>query len=326
MEALVQMGALPSPAHLEKPVSEKGDTPLLNAARAGNVQHLGLLMEANADIEAKNNGGATALFLATQSGSPQCVAMLLKANASVETWTNTMSTPLFIAAQKGHADCLQLLIEAKASVSAPAQVGALTRAPSGSLSPPAFSRQSSNTSTDSNDGGMMPDGRYVMPSKSGVTPCFIAAQQGHLSCLKILIAARANVDQPTNGGVTPVCIAAAEGYDECLQALIDAGANVNTVTAGGVTPVYIAAQKGKASCLRVLANASANCNTPTNDGSSAMFIAAHEGHLDCVRELLVGGALPEVKVKGKTPKQIAKANGHFAVAEMISDAVKARKR
>jgi hypothetical protein len=44
-----------------------------------------------------------------------------------------------------------------------------------------------------------------------------------------------------------------------------------------------------------------------------------------VRELLLSGANLELKFKGKTAKQIAKSKGHFAIAEIISDAIKAKK-
>jgi len=326
MQALIQMGALPSPAHIEAQVSEKGDTPLLFAARNGNIEHVQLLLAAKANVDWRNNGGASALFLACQGGHAACANALIKAGSVVDAMSTTQATPSFIAAQKGHADCLQLLIEAKANLNIPAQVSAVAGGGHSPLDMGSLSRQLSNVSTESIEGGMGADGRYVMPSKSGVTPTFIAAQQGNVDALRLLIKARANIDTPTNGGVTPVCIAAAEGHGPSLQALIDAGANVNTVTTGGVTPVYIAAQKGQAESLRILVNASANCNTPTNDGSSAVFIAAQEGHLDCVRELIVGGAVLDRKYQGKTPKQIAKVNKHLAVAAMISDTIKSKAR
>lgn len=223
-------------------------------------------------------------------------------------------TPLIAAARGGNAEDLELLLVAKANVFAVNNGGA------SALFLAAASGHPKCVDLLVKGGAVL----NVVTAESSSTPVFIAAQEGHYECLKILVAAKANIDHVANKGITPVMIAAAEGQDACLRVLVNQGANVNTMAVGGVTPAYIASQQGNADCLRILISARANVNAMTDDGVPPIFIAAQQGHLDCVRELLRGELNLDVLHKGKTPKQVAKGNGHFAVAEMISDAVKCR--
>eukprot|EP00966_Prymnesium_polylepis_P056409 1305082-Prymnesium_polylepis.1 len=57
------------------------------------------------------------------------------------------------------------------------------------------------------------------------TPLYLAAQEGHALCLRLLVDAKANVDAAADDGTSPMFIAAQKGHAPCLQLLIDAKAN-----------------------------------------------------------------------------------------------------
>lgn len=65
--------------------------------------------------------------------------------------------------------------------------------------------------------------------------------------MRLLLAAKASVNQPTSDdGTTPVCVAAKNDNVASLEMLIAAKADVNQPTEDdGATPVYMASQVGK---------------------------------------------------------------------------------
>ena len=57
--------------------------------------------------------------------------------------------------------------------------------------------------------------------------CHSAAIQGHIECLKELIAAGADINKEDKDGRTALWTAANQGHIECLKELIAAGADIN---------------------------------------------------------------------------------------------------
>eukprot|EP00729_Bicosta_minor_P011590 gene11590-biopygen26054 len=55
---------------------------------------------------------------------------------------------------------------------------------------------------------------------TGATPAYMAAQEGHADCLKLLLEHGAKPNQArTTDGTTPACMAAQNGHAECLKLL-----------------------------------------------------------------------------------------------------------
>lgn len=61
---------------------EQGDTPLIEAARAGHDEVVQALLVAKADTSAKNDSGETALALAARGGHDEVVRLLRQAGAA----------------------------------------------------------------------------------------------------------------------------------------------------------------------------------------------------------------------------------------------------
>ena len=73
----------------------------------------------------------------------------------------------------------------------------------------------------------------------------------------MLIEAGADANKVADYGVTPLYIAAQEGHEAVARALIEAGADVNKAIYNGVTPLHIAAQRGHHAVVRALLAAGA---------------------------------------------------------------------
>jgi ankyrin repeat protein len=90
-----------------------GVSPLMRAAGFGRVECLHLLIEKNADVGCKSEGGSTGIFLAAFKGHPECVKILIEAKADVNQPGQFGFTGAHVACEKGNVDCLRLLIETR---------------------------------------------------------------------------------------------------------------------------------------------------------------------------------------------------------------------
>jgi ankyrin repeat protein len=98
-------------------------TPLHLAAWAGRIACMELLLEAQADVERKDESDRTALHLAASGGRAEAVALLVRAGAEKEAGDIEGRTPLHLACWNGHGRAAATLIEAGADVSAADKLG-----------------------------------------------------------------------------------------------------------------------------------------------------------------------------------------------------------
>jgi hypothetical protein len=98
-----------------------GKTPLHHAAENGNVEAIRLLLEADEAGETRNardtgTTGWAPLLLTAFGGHTDAVELLLQVRVDAEVATNRGSTRLYVAAAQGHVEVARLLIEALADV------------------------------------------------------------------------------------------------------------------------------------------------------------------------------------------------------------------
>lgn len=105
------------------------NTPLMQAARSGDIDTVELLLGAGADVNQRNADGMTALSWAACANRPEVVARLLSAGAivnvpttrcgaAVDAYCRTGCTELHIAALHGSSECIPLLLAAGSSIEA----------------------------------------------------------------------------------------------------------------------------------------------------------------------------------------------------------------
>ena len=164
-------------------------TPLIIAARNGNLESVKILLRYNADIEArgtvKDTGGivvegCTALWAAALVGHLDVVELLIERNAEVDSRTLTDSTPLRAAAYHGRLDIVIRLVEHGADVNA---------------------RQS-----------------------FGKTPLMVTCYNGHMNVATYLVKHGANIHLQDKKGNTCLHHAAEGGHVEVVSKLLALGA------------------------------------------------------------------------------------------------------
>ncbi|CAD5117061.1 DgyrCDS5882 [Dimorphilus gyrociliatus] len=95
---------------------EDSNTPLHLAALAGNSKVAQVLIEANANISARNTSQWTPLDCAAAKGWPKTCTVLLENDAPVDPKDRIKSTPLHLASAKGHCQVVHVLLKWKADI------------------------------------------------------------------------------------------------------------------------------------------------------------------------------------------------------------------
>lgn len=97
-------------------VDNKGFTALLWTCANGQKAVAELLVQNNANIEARGNNGENALLLASCYGHHEIVRMLLERGMEVNAFDEQGNTSLMFAAYNNHSECIELLLEYGADV------------------------------------------------------------------------------------------------------------------------------------------------------------------------------------------------------------------
>ncbi|MEN9704581.1 MAG: hypothetical protein RLZZ393_460 [Pseudomonadota bacterium] len=238
-----------------------GATPLGEAARRGDVAVLQLLLKAGADPQSTNAEGQTALMVVARTGNVEAARLLLQHGARIdarEAWGG--QTALIWAAAQGQADMVRFLLSKGADPDARATVREWSRR-------------------------ITAEGRPKDMNRGGLTALLYAAREGHLDCLRALVAGKADINLPEPDGATPLVLALMNGHWDAARLLIDLGADVNQWDLYGQFPLYMAVD------IKTV-ESGGRIELPTYDQSTAD---------DIVKLLLERGANPNLQLKLRPP-------------------------
>lgn len=224
-----------------------GSTALLWAAYNSNVEMVRALVGAGAVWDAANHYGMTPLLQASRTGDAAVMEVLLKAGAKASRANPDGETPLMAASRAGRADAVRLLLDRGVDVNAAESI-------------------------------------------QEQTALMWAVAEGHLDVVDALLKAggdpnrkahvtslteRKNADHPT-GGFTALMWAARNGHEKVAQRLIQAGADVNAANGDGATAMTIAIVNDRLDFAKMLLESGANAN----DGSLYHAVEMHDATTD----------------------------------------------
>ena len=193
-----------------------GSSPLAEAAKVADPRLVALLLKAGANADSPNADGETALMLAARTGVVEVARELVQHGASVnarESWRG--QTALMWAAGENHPEMTAYLVSRGAKVSVRATINdwqnQITAEPRAQYRPTA-----------------------------GLTPLLYAVRSGCDECVKTLLKAGADVNQPTPDGVTPLMSAIDNLHFDLARYLLTRGANPHVWDWWGRTALYVA--------------------------------------------------------------------------------------
>ena len=256
-----------------------GVTPLSLAASAGNPAMLRVLLDAGADPNAIDPAGETMLMIASRVGVLDAVKVLLERGAVPDAKDATYrQTALMVAVREGHPAIVRLLVELGADVNAKTRPG---QTPGFVLpnSVPGFGHGVGIVR-----GGLPPRGSR-QPIPGALTPLLYAARDGRLEAAKILVAAKANIEDTDANAITPLIMAIVNNRLDVARLLIESGANIQAADWYGRTPLWAAIE------------------TRNMDVDNATFVNSIDRapYFDLITVLLDRGANPNIRMKEVPP-------------------------
>lgn len=256
-----------------------GLTPLTLAVTGGNPAIIRLMLDAGADPNAVDPAAETMLMIAARVGVADAVRALLDRGAVVDARDKTFQqTALMVAIRENHTPIVQMLIERGADVNAKTRTGAT---PNWVLpnSVPGFGHGVGIVR-----GGLPPRGSR-QPIPGSLSPLLYAARDGRLEAAKLLLAAKAEINQTDANAITPLIMAIVNNRVDVAKFLIEQGADIQSADWYGRTPLWAAVE------------------TRNMDVDNGTFVNSieREPMLELIRILLERGAKVNVRMKEVPP-------------------------
>ena len=169
-----------------------------------------VLIDAGANIEARDNSGYSPLHFACSSGSPDSVKMLVRAGAGVRVTNNYGDTCLIFAASRGHTEIVRYLVGLKE-----VEVDHTDDEDGTAL----------HWAADNNHADVVQvlidaGANIEVRDNNGYSPLLWSCSSGSLDVAKLLVRAGARVRVTDNGGHTCLEIATSNGHTETVRYLI----------------------------------------------------------------------------------------------------------
>jgi ankyrin repeat protein len=274
-------------------------TPLLMAARLGELRIVELLLEAGANPRLRDEDGRYPLDLAREHGHSEVAERLESALKATESdASGNVDEDLLLASERGEVEAIRRLLAQGADVNA----------------------------------------RDTRSKAKRSTPLLLAARHGHHEAVRALLQAGADVTasdldeeqslrqalwmyrevgaeairaEGLTLGRTALHEAVARGDAAMAELLLEAGAPADPPDVVGLTPLLLAAQGGHAALVGRLLAAGANPKAADADKSGTVAAAVASGSVECVELLLRAGArIPG----GKKTNLLARANAEIVDA------------
>lgn len=245
------------------------------------------LLEQNVD-QSPNSTHGTPLCIAAAMGRDDLVQMLLLYQASVHEQSLTLGSPLHAACHSGSTTVVERLLRAGAPIACERQV-----------------RDDFVADLRSRED------KTPAASAHRLHPVHVAAGEGHIEVLRLLVQQGANVDavcscwnvstslsapvdarrdSPFYAGRTALMQAVCFSKNTIAGELIGLSADVDLQDAAGLTALALAAQHDNRNGVQMLLSAGANTALPDRDGRRAVDHAISAGHAECLQHLMQAGA------------------------------------
>ena len=303
--------------------SKGGFTPLLFAARQGDIASARLLLERGSDVNEPAPGGQNVLLLATDSGHEDFAIFLLEKGANPNAADGNGLTALHYSLRKA----ISVL---RAAIRDPqfGQLDYLLRPNMPKLVKALLEHGADPNARIKVDLARIRVNDRVQLGLAGATPFLLAAATGDVGIMRDLLAKGADPKLATKDNTTPLMVAAGVGWQqdrskeeekqavEALRMLVEMGADVNAVSKDmGATALHGAAFTGANEVIKFLVEKGAKLDAMDKFGETPLSIA--EGDPNGLKSDFGGVITP---VHESTAKLIRQLGGELWTQREVASA------
>lgn len=277
-----------------------GSTALMNAARKSNVEAVRVLLEASADVEAKDEDGHTALMMAARDTvNPETVKVLLHAGADVNAKSEDGTTVLMDALLWGIGinEAPEAVEIVKLLLQAGADTGVRDTLGGTLLTVAADGANKPKMIKELIDVGLEVDAR----DNDGMTALMMASRWNSPQVVKALLEVGADVNAKLEASTTALTTDRADG--DIFAAIIHGKQTDVPVDAGTTVLMLAALNNRKPDVVRVLLDAGSDVNARDKVGRTALMLASRWNTSRIIDTLLDAGA--DIAIKDDEGRQAA---------------------
>jgi ankyrin repeat protein len=269
-----------------------GETPLMMAARTGSVPVLKLLLaQKGVKIDAKEQlRGTTALMWAAANSNTEAVRFLISKGADVSTRSATTRpgrAPYLAPSSRDRINefvhgygLAGLTVDEDAPD--PTKGTQKERDVQAAKHKKLEEQRAAAAKVLDQHPGDDENAHKLDKQWGGLTPLIFATRQGDLETVKVLLEAKADINETSEFGWTPLLVATQNRYYKLGLYLLDHGANPNIQNEGGWSPLYLATDN------RNIEGGDYPTRKPDMD------------HLDYIKRLLSAGSATNLRMRSST--------------------------
>ncbi|XP_071086322.1 ankyrin-3-like, partial [Haliotis cracherodii] len=287
--------------------SKNGETPVMMAARAGYVELVDLLVKKGGDMSLVNNSGDNILHQACRGGDEGTVKRVLAQDkVDINSRDKRGWTPVVVAALARHGELVDFLVKKGADMSS-------------------VNNSGDNILHQACSGGDVEIVKRILAlekvdinsrDQNGETPVMMAARDGHVQLVEVLVKKGADMSLVNNGGDNILHQACKGGDIETVkEVLAQDKLDINSRGKTGQTPVMKAARAGYGGLVKK----GADMTLVNNDGDDILHQSCRGGDVETVKIVLAQNKL-RINSRAKngwTPVMMAARAGHRELVDFL---------